>query len=85
MKMRTRIRYYELTDELVTDWFTVGPNLIVRAWIIPSKNLYHIRTFDAEVLHTGTCSNLRYVKSKVRKLLVEVGVKLGEEIRVVNV
>ncbi len=81
--MRTRIRYYQYVHNLITDWFTIGPNLIVRGEISSLDNSYTIRTFDSEILYTGTSNNLRYTKSKIRELLLSVGVKFEEEIRVI--
>jgi hypothetical protein len=89
--MRTRIKYYQYSDTLMTDWFTVGPNLIVRGVIekrdcSQSNSGYIVRvvTFDSEVVYTDSKFNLRSAKLLVRKQLILSGVKLGEEIKVIS-
>lgn len=84
MTMRTRIKYYQYGDTLMTDWFTVGPNLIVRGVINTLDNSISIVEFDSEEISRQPTRSLRSAKSLVRKKLLEVGVKLGEEIRVVG-
>lgn len=81
-KMRTRIKYSRYGDQLMTDWFTVGPNLIIRGIIYLSTNQISIVEFESEVVVLEPSSNLRAAKSLVRKRLLQSGVKLGEEIRV---
>lgn len=80
--MRTRIKYYSYGSDLMTDWFTISPNLIVRGIIHTETNQYTVVEFDSEIVKTDQASSLRSAKSSVRRKLLELGVKLGEEIRV---
>ena len=81
--MRTRSKYYPYSDTLMTDWFTVGPNLIVRG-VITTNNTWSVMTFDSDLIVSGASSNLRYAKIELRKQLILSGVKLGEEIKVIS-
>jgi hypothetical protein len=64
----------------MTDFFTVGPNQIVRGLINPDFS-YSIHDFDADILYSGKASSLRAAKAKVRELLILCGVKFNGEIR----
>jgi hypothetical protein len=79
--MRTRIKYFKYNDILVTDWFTIGPNNIVRGIVTPSDNSYSVITFDSQVVYEGTTPSLRNTKETVRLLLSKLGVKFEGEIR----
>lgn len=76
----TRIKYSKHGDSLVTDFFTVGPNNIIKG-LVNSDFSYSIHTFDADIIAAGKASNLRNAKLAIKKLLVIHGVKFDQEIR----
>jgi hypothetical protein len=76
-----RIRYYSVGNLLYTDWFTLGPNFIVRG-IINTENLtYQICELNSEIVIEGTGYNLRNVKSIMRAEFVKMGLNFEGEIR----
>lgn len=79
--MRTRIKYYSQDYGLVTDWFTVGPNLIVRGMINPYDFQYNVITVEGNMLVSTNAHSLREAKSSIRKNLISLGVKFEDEIR----
>lgn len=78
----TRLKYYSsVPDLLYTDWFTVGPNLIVRG-VINTKTLqYYVYEFDSEMILEGQASKLRIAKEQIKVNLAKVGVNFDGEIR----
>lgn len=77
----TRLKYYKRDELLYTDWFTVGPNFIVRGIINTKTNTYQVIEFDSELVNDGQASNLRLAKDRVRALLIKAGVNFEGEIR----
>ncbi len=75
-----RIRYRRFADFQFTEWFTIGPNLIVRGVITP-EFVVSVMTFEEELLFKDQASNMREAKAKLRALLIQAGVKLEDEIR----
>lgn len=76
-----RVKYTEVYGLLRTDWFTVGPNLVIRGVINTTNNYYELREFDNKLITSGTAKTLRAAKTKVKELLQEAGVNFGDEIR----
>lgn len=80
--MRTRIKYYNfINNVLVTDWFTVRANYIIRGKINLQYNYYYIEEFDETRVLTGHAKDERTCKSNLRSALIDAGVILGNEIR----
>lgn len=76
-----RLRYTDQYDLLWTEWFTAGPNYVIRGVINKPNNYYEIRQFDNTLVTSGTAKSLRQAKSKVKELLQESGVNFEGEIR----
>lgn len=76
-----RIKYSEAPDLLYTDWYTIGPNFIVRAIINTKTFTYQIVEFDSELVYDGQASSLRQAKDIVKNKLIEAGVNFEGEIR----
>ncbi len=73
-----RVRYH------ATEWFTVGPNVIIQAVIesCPDQGIsFSIGDHGGRQLYCEEVSSLRAAKSQVRKKLIEFGLVLEEEIR----
>jgi hypothetical protein len=79
--MTTRIRYSEYENLLQTDWFTVGPNLVVRGIIDTKDFTYRVTQLGGELVVGGGCSNLRDAKSALKLALSGAGVNFVGEIR----
>jgi hypothetical protein len=78
----TRLKYYSSAPGLLyTDWFTLGPNLIVRGIINLDTYTYQVYEFDSEMMSHGEAPNLRVAKEKLKELLVTCGVNFDGEIR----
>jgi hypothetical protein len=78
----TRLKYYQTGDLLYTDWFTLGPNLVVRGIINTSTFSYQVIEFNSEVVSEGTnFRDLRTVKSILKAQLLSAGVNFTDEIR----
>jgi hypothetical protein len=77
----TRLKYFNTDDLLYTDWFTIGPNLVIRAIINIKTHTYQIIEFDSEMVLEGKAKNLRQAKDKVKTELVKCGVVFDGEIR----
>jgi len=77
----TRIKYMSQYGLLWTDWFTVGPNIIIRGVIDTTNFRYEIREFDSSIVMDGTGDSLRHCKELIRQGLIDSGVKFDGEIR----
>lgn len=77
----TRIKYTELGNLLYTDWFTLGPNFIVRGIINTTDNIYQIVEFNTDIVDEGYCNSLRHTKDSLRQALIKAGVNFEGEIR----
>lgn len=79
-----RLKYHTLAKDnlLYTDWFTVGPNYVIRAIINTETLTYQIYEFNSEIVIEGQCSSLRQAKDTVKKKLIGAGVVFGDEIRI---
>lgn len=77
----TRIKYYERGEELVTDWYTIGPNLVIRGVIDTKSFTYSIIEFNSSILISGSTDNLRSAKSSLKNNLKLSGVQFFDEIR----
>lgn len=77
----TRVKYNNIQGLLVTDWLTVGPNMIIRAVINPSNYYYEIRQFDSTRVLGGYAKNLRQAKTIIKSELTKSGVNFTGEIR----
>ena len=77
----TRLKYYSIDTLLYTDWFTLGPNLIVRGIINTETFTYQIVEFDSELVSEGKADNLRQAKSMMKNTLLKAGVNFEGEIR----
>ena len=69
---------------IVTDWFTVRSNYIIRGKIDTSSNVYYIEEIDTTINTTGKSRNLRIAKERIRFLLLEYGCNIDNEIRHTN-
>lgn len=76
-----RIKYIELGNLLYSDWFTVGPNKIVRGIINTDTFTYQVIEFNTDVVAEGKGINLRDAKYLVRDSLIGAGVNFEGEIR----
>lgn len=76
-----RIKYTEVYGLLRTDWFTVGPNMIIRGIINLENNYYEIRQFDQSLVTYGKARSLRQAKDFLRRGLTSSGVNFDGEIR----
>lgn len=76
-----RLKYYKLGNNLYTDWFTVGPNFIVRGCISLDNYNVSINEFNSSIIVSANSDNLRKSKYLVKKKLSEVGVIFDGEIR----
>ena len=76
-----RLKYTEVCGLLKTDWFTLGPNLIVRGVIDLENNNFIVHSFDSDNIYTGQAKDLRQAKSKLKTQLKRVGVNFEDEIR----
>jgi hypothetical protein len=76
-----RLKYVELGNLLYTDWFTLGPNLVVRGIINTSTFKYQIVEFNTDVSAEGQASNLRNAKRQLKTVLSKAGVNFEGEIR----
>lgn len=79
--MKTRITYYRDDNLLVTDWFTIGPNFIIRSVIDTENNSLTIQEFDSSVIKIIDCPTILSAKKSSRLELLNLGVKLHGEIR----
>lgn len=77
----TRLKYYSVAGVLVTDWFTIAPNLIIRGVINSLSLEYFVQEFDSGQMKEGKADSLRSAKATVKKLLLEAGVNFDGEIR----
>ena len=77
----TRLKYYNDGELLTTDWFTIGPNLVVRGTINTKTFQYTIKQFDSQQVMSSTAKNLRDAKDKLKKELIKSGVIFDGEIR----
>lgn len=66
---------------LHTDWFTVGPNKVIRGIIDTNSDKFYIREFDSSLVISGQAKDLRQAKALVKKHLRESGVNFTDEIR----
>jgi hypothetical protein len=76
-----RLRYNDQCGLLWTEWFTVGPNYVIRGVINKENNYYEIRQFDNTLVNSGNAKTLRQAKTKIKELLVHNGVNFIGEIR----
>jgi len=76
-----RIRYNQIGDLLYTDWFTIGPNHVIKGIININNNTYQVIQFNTDVVAEGSCPNLRAVKFKLKQVLAQAGVNFDGEIR----
>jgi hypothetical protein len=76
----TRIHYSKQDGLLVTKLFTVAPNLIIKAIIYPDL---HGEVLDVQgrTLDYVTGKSTRQLKDLLRKSLLDLGLKLDDEIR----
>lgn len=77
----TRLKYYSVDNLLYTDWFTLGPNLIVRGIINTGTFSFQIYEFDSEMVFESQAKSLREAKSLMKKQLLKIGVNFDGEIR----
>jgi hypothetical protein len=77
----TRLKYYSVDNLLYTDWFTLGPNLIVRGIINTETFTYQLVEFDSEMMYDGQASSLRSAKNLLKNQLTLAGVNFDGEIR----
>jgi hypothetical protein len=77
----TRLRYYSVSDVIYTDWFTIGPNLIIRAIINTETFKYQITELNTDVVYEGKGKDLRSAKAQVKSAMLKAGVNFSEEIR----
>lgn len=77
----TRLKYYEVGDLLYTDWFTLGPNFIVRGIINTTTLSYQIVEFNTDVVSEDKARSLRELKTKLKSQLSAAGVNFTGEIR----
>lgn len=77
----TRIKYSNVDNLLYTDWFTLGPNLVIRAIINTKTYTYQIIEFDSELVVEGKARSLRHAKDIVKTQLTKCGVVFDGEIR----
>jgi hypothetical protein len=76
-----RIKYDSVDNLLYTDWFTIGPNLIVRGIINTLTFQYQVIEFNTDVVAEGQASNLRNAKHQLKNVLGKAGVNFEGEIR----
>lgn len=76
-----RIRYYPIDNLLYTDWFTLGPNFVVRGIINIDNLTYQICELNTELVMSGAGYDLRNVKSLMKTELNKIGVNFEGEIR----
>ena len=83
--MTKRIKYTEmLGGTLLTDWFKVGPNYILRGQITRQHNGQFeclVLEFDSSLVKFKSESSITKAKRTLRQLLIEAGVKFDNEIR----
>ncbi len=77
----TRLKYFRIDELLYSDWFTIGPNMVIRAIINTKTYTYQIIEFDSEMVLEGKCRNLRHAKDTVKTQLSNCGVVFDGEIR----
>lgn len=77
----TRLKYSEVGNLLYTDWFTLGPNFIVRGIINLTTHTFQIIEFNTDVVYDGQARSLRESKAKLKSQLITAGVNFTDEIR----
>lgn len=77
----TRLRYYKIGSELITDWFTIGPNKIIRGVIDTTTNTIRVVEFDSGILLEVRTKNLRQAKTLLKHSLSISRVNFDGEIR----
>lgn len=77
----TRLKYYKMGNELMTDWFTIGPNKIIRGVIDTTTNTIKVVEFDGEVVAELRTKNLRQAKTLLKHSLSISRVNFDGEIR----
>lgn len=77
----TRIKYSEVGDTLSTDWFTLGPNFIVRGIINTKSFHFYIFEFNTNIVYESQARSLREAKNKLKSQLTLAGVNFEGEIR----
>jgi len=77
----TRLKYIKINNALYTDWFTLGPNFIVRGVINLENYEFSVMEFNSELVLSKKCHNLRNAKDQLKNKLIEIGVKFDGEIR----
>jgi len=76
-----RIKYSEVGDLVYTDWYTVGPNFIVRGIINIKTFTFQVIEFNTDTVSEGQGNNLRHTKNMLKNTLSNVGVNFTGEIR----
>lgn len=76
-----RIKYNQIDSLLYTDWFTLGPNFIVRGIINTETFTYQILELNSELVLEGRARNLREAKTIMKNKLSSIGVNFEGEIR----
>lgn len=76
-----RIRYTPSGAVLQTDWFTIGPNFIIRGQIDTETSYFSIIEFNTTVVYHNRARSLREAKHLLKKALVSAGVNFEGEIR----
>lgn len=76
-----RLKYYTVDNLLYTDWFTLGPNFIIRG--IVNTDTYHIQIteFDSELVYEYQGKNIRDSKTHLKNHLTKIGLNFEGEIR----
>ena len=77
----TRLKYYTAGKLQFTDWFTIGPNLIIRGYIHTESYRFYIVDFAADVMFESQADNLRQAKTLLKQQLALAGVSFTGEIR----
>lgn len=76
-----RLRYYSTENLLYTDWFTIGPNLIVRGILNTDTYHFQICELNTEMVYEYQGKNLRDAKTTLKNKLIDIGVNFDGEIR----
>ncbi len=76
-----RLKYTALDNLLYTDWFTLGPNFVVKGIINTRTYHFQIVEFNSELVYEGQAKDLRQAKAMLKNQLVSAGVNFEGEIR----
>ena len=82
--MPTRIKYNRVANLIYTDWFTLGPNFIIKGIINKDTYKFQVVEFNSELVFEGQGNNLRDAKTKLKETMINAGVNFTGEIRKVQ-